>query len=97
MALSSDERAGLVVKTQSGFYTVQTDTGPIVCQLRGTLKQASKKTELCVIGDHVTIEVGADGQAPSRESRRVNGRYRGSSRPNTPVRQPSANRSSSPT
>ncbi len=60
MALTSSE--GLVVKTQSGFYTVQTETGLIVGQLRGTLKQASKKTELCVIGDRVTVEVGADGR-----------------------------------
>jgi ribosome biogenesis GTPase len=52
---------GLVIKTQSGFYTVQTDGGPIVCQLRGTLKQSLKKTELCVIGDQVTLELLDDG------------------------------------
>ncbi|MEP7284769.1 MAG: ribosome small subunit-dependent GTPase A [Chloroflexota bacterium] len=64
------ERTGLVVKTHSGFYTVQIDASPdylddqdrlITCQLRGTLKQSSKKTELCVIGDHVTIELLDDG------------------------------------
>ncbi len=60
--MSRSEQTGLVVKTQSGFYTVQTETGPVVCQLRGTLKQASKKTELCVIGDRVTIEIGDDGR-----------------------------------
>lgn len=53
---------GLVVKTHSGFYTVQTDTGRVVCQLRGTLKQASKKTELCVIGDRVMIDILDDGR-----------------------------------
>ena len=55
---------GLVVKTQSGFYTVQLDQPdvPLVtCRLRGTLKQVSKKTELCVIGDHVTVELLPDG------------------------------------
>ncbi len=61
MALSSTEQTGLVVKTQSGFFTVQTDTALVTCKLRGTLKQSSKKTELCVIGDHVTIEVFEDG------------------------------------
>jgi ribosome biogenesis GTPase / thiamine phosphate phosphatase len=61
MALTEREQNGLVVKTQSGFYTVQTDMGIFICQLRGTLKQGSKKTELCVIGDHVTIEVASDG------------------------------------
>jgi ribosome biogenesis GTPase len=61
MVLSKTEKTGLVVKTQSGFFTVQTDTGLVTCQLRGTLKQASKKTELCVIGDRVTIEINTDG------------------------------------
>src|SRR5438105_10531521 len=61
MALTKREQTGLVVKTQSGFFTVQTEIGLVVCQLRGTLKQGSKKTELCVIGDHVTIEIGNDG------------------------------------
>lgn len=55
------EEAGLVVKTQSGFYWVQTETDLVTCQLRGTLKQANKKTELCVIGDRVIIERLPDG------------------------------------
>lgn len=57
---SDDRLTGLVVKTHSGFYTVQTNSHLITCQLRGTLKQASKKTELCVIGDHVTVELTDD-------------------------------------
>lgn len=61
MPLSKTEAHGLVIKTQSGFYTVQTDKERIICQLRGTLKQSSKKTELCVIGDRVTIELLDDG------------------------------------
>ena len=59
--MSMTEQTGLVVKTQSGFFTVQTDSGLVTCKLRGTLKQGSKKTELCVIGDRVTIEMQADG------------------------------------
>jgi ribosome biogenesis GTPase len=59
--LSKTDQTGLVVKTQSGFYTVQTDSALVTCQLRGTLKQASKKTELCVIGDRVTVGVLRDG------------------------------------
>ncbi len=55
------ERHGLVIKTHSGFYTVQTPEGRYVCQLRGKLKEASKKTELCVIGDTVSLDVNADG------------------------------------
>lgn len=59
--MTSGEQTGLVVKTQSGFYWVQTPSDLVKCQLRGTLKQASKKTELCVIGDRVTIERLPDG------------------------------------
>lgn len=59
--MRENEQTGLVVKTHSGFYTVQSATQRVVCQLRGTLKQGSKKTELCVIGDRVTIKVSPDG------------------------------------
>ena len=59
--MTRHETNGLVVKTQSGFYTVQIDEGLVTCQLRGTLKQGSKKTELCVIGDRVTIDLAEDG------------------------------------
>ncbi|HLY29291.1 MAG TPA: hypothetical protein VKQ72_23300, partial [Aggregatilineales bacterium] len=59
--MDKTERQGLVVKTQSGFYNVETPDGLVMCQLRGTLKQGSRKTELCVIGDHVTLDVAADG------------------------------------
>lgn len=52
---------GLVTKTHSGFYTVQTEQGAIVCQLRGRLKEQSRKTELCVIGDRVSLDVIDDG------------------------------------
>lgn len=52
---------GLVVKTHSGFYTVQTEQGNFICQLRGKLKEQSRKTELCVIGDNVSILRNEDG------------------------------------
>ena len=58
--------SGLVVKTHSGFYTVQIAHHLVTCQLRGTLKQASKKTELCVIGDRVTIELTDDSTGALR-------------------------------
>ena len=62
---------GLVIKHQSGFFTVETERGAYVCQLRGRLKEeAARKmrkeeeegrTELCTIGDRVTIEALPDG------------------------------------
>lgn len=57
---------GIVVKTHSGFYTVDTAGGRIVCGLRGALKLASKRTELCVLGDHVEVEALPDGRGVIR-------------------------------
>jgi ribosome biogenesis GTPase len=57
----SEQLQGLVTRTQSGFFTVQTPNGPIVCQLRGKLKEAYKDTDLVAIGDRVTIEAQPDG------------------------------------
>lgn len=47
---------GLVTRTQSGFFTVDTPQGPIICQLRGKLKEQYRDTDLVAIGDRVTIE-----------------------------------------
>ncbi len=55
------EQHGLVIKTHSGFYSVQTDEAVFICQLRGRLKEQSRKTEICVIGDRVTIDINEDG------------------------------------
>jgi len=48
---------GLVIRTQSGFFTVDTPQGPVVCQLRGKLKEQYKDTDLVTIGDRVTLEM----------------------------------------
>ncbi len=61
---------GIVVKQQSGFFTVETDRGLTICQLRGKLKsEASRRvsrdaedpTDLCALGDRVTITLNEDG------------------------------------
>lgn len=52
----SEQLNGLVIRTQSGFFTVATPEGPIVCQLRGTLKEDYQETDIVAIGDRVTIE-----------------------------------------
>ncbi len=52
---------GLVIRTQSGFFSVQTPQGPVVCQLRGKLKEEYQDTDLVAIGDRVTIELAPDG------------------------------------
>lgn len=61
---------GLVIKQQSGFFTVETAQGLFVCQLRGRLKEEANRRirkeedepgDLCTIGDRVTITPGPDG------------------------------------
>lgn len=52
---------GTILKAQSGFFTVNTSAGNIVCQLRGKLKQHRQKSDLATIGDAVEIATLPDG------------------------------------
>ena len=47
---------GLIVRLQSGFYTVQTDLGPLECHLRGRLKKAPRSGDIAALGDRVEVE-----------------------------------------
>lgn len=54
--------AGLVVKAQSGFFTVETMDGQrIVCQIPGRLKKEKQDTDLVAAGDRVKISINKDG------------------------------------
>lgn len=55
------ENRGLIVKAQSGFFTVKTDDRFVVCQLRGKLKQGKAKGDIAALGDNVQITVLEDG------------------------------------
>lgn len=59
----SSEIEGFVIKAQSGFFTVHTDRGQFVCQLRGRLKKRRLDTDLIALGDRVRISViaGSEG------------------------------------
>lgn len=46
---------GLIVRSQSGFYTVETEAGPLVCRLRGRLKQGPREGDVAAIGDWVEV------------------------------------------
>jgi ribosome biogenesis GTPase len=46
---------GLIIKAQSGFFTVHTDEGDFVCRVRGRLKEEWLDTDLVAVGDHVLI------------------------------------------
>jgi ribosome biogenesis GTPase / thiamine phosphate phosphatase len=50
-----DTLRGLVTQSQSGFYTVKTDQGELVCRLRGRLKRGPRLGDIVAIGDWVHI------------------------------------------
>jgi ribosome biogenesis GTPase len=52
---------GLIVRAQSGFFTVETGQGPVVCQLRGRLKHGPRTGDLAAIGDRVQVTLLPDG------------------------------------
>jgi len=56
----SDLLDGLIVKAQSGFFTVHTGRGDFVCQVRGRLKQERRDTDLVAVGDRVRISLAED-------------------------------------
>ncbi|MGD9093803.1 MAG: GTPase RsgA, partial [Anaerolineales bacterium] len=67
-----DTLRGLVVRSQSGFYTVQTDQSLMVCQLRGRLKQGPREGDVVALGDWVKVtpldeEVGIIEEIEERE------------------------------
>ena len=59
--------AGLIIRAQSGFFTVETGEGPFVCQLRGRLKQGPRTGDLAAIGDRVSVAVQEDGSGMIEE------------------------------
>jgi len=58
---------GLIIKAQSGFFTVETGQGFIVCRLRGKLKQGRAKGDIAAIGDKVRVTASTDGSGAIEE------------------------------
>ena len=60
-----------MIRSQSGFFHVQTENDILVCKLRGRLKQGSREGDLAAIGDRVNVSlVGeAEGLIESIEPR----------------------------
>jgi ribosome biogenesis GTPase len=52
---------GLIVRSQSGFFTVQTAGGALTCVLRGRLKQGPRLGDIAAVGDRVQVTRQADG------------------------------------
>jgi ribosome biogenesis GTPase / thiamine phosphate phosphatase len=52
---------GLIIRSQSGFFTVQTEGGILTCHLRGRLKQGKHVGDLAAVGDRVWVTYQAEG------------------------------------
>lgn len=52
---------GLIVKSQSGFFNVETEKGIVICRLRGRLKRGRRKGDIIAVGDWVQISRLDDG------------------------------------
>ncbi len=46
---------GLIIRSQSGFYSVETETGNLTCRLRGRLKQGKRLGDIVAVGDWVQV------------------------------------------
>ncbi len=57
----SDTLVGLVIRSQSGFLTVETEAGAYICRLRGRIKQEAAEEDIAAVGDRVTITTSHDG------------------------------------
>jgi ribosome biogenesis GTPase len=46
---------GRVIRSQSGFYHVETEAGMLVCRLRGRLKRGPRQGDIIAVGDWVEV------------------------------------------
>lgn len=62
---------GLVIRSQSGFYAVQTDAGILTCHLRGRLKRGPRVGDVVAVGDWVQVspQGGVEGMIEEIEPR----------------------------
>ena len=52
---------GLIIRSQSGFYAVQTENDLVTCRLRGRLKRGPRQGDIAAVGDWVRISILEDG------------------------------------
>jgi ribosome biogenesis GTPase len=65
--MTEETRRGIVLRSQSGFFTLDTPQGEVVARLRGRLKQGSKTRDLIAVGDRVEVSIHDDGTAMIEE------------------------------
>lgn len=67
MSENTQTLRGIVVRSQSGFFTLDTDEGEVVTRLRGRLKRGKKTGDLIAVGDWVQYSLQEDGTAMIEE------------------------------
>jgi ribosome biogenesis GTPase len=65
--MTQAKRSGLVIRSQSGFYAVETETGILTARLRGRLKRGRATGDLVALGDRVQVSI-AEGDEPMIEA-----------------------------
>src|SRR3990172_7309705 len=65
--MTQAKRSGLVIRSQSGFYAVETETGILTARLRGRLKRGRARGDLGALGDRVQVSI-AEGDEPMIEA-----------------------------
>jgi ribosome biogenesis GTPase len=71
--MEAEQIPGLIIRSQSGFFTVQTESGVLTCQLRGRLKQGKHVGDIAAVGDRVMVSRHSEGTG-SIESIEARGR-----------------------
>lgn len=56
-----ETQKGLIIRAQSGFFTVHHAAGDIVCRLRGKLKKGRATEDVAAVGDRVHFSDSGDG------------------------------------
>src|SRR5512137_2694362 len=59
--MTIEQTPGLIIRSQSGFFTVQTQDGSLTCHLRGRLKQGKHVGDIAAVGDRVLVTCQSDG------------------------------------
>ena len=57
----TEEISGLIIRSQSGFFAVQTAIGELTCHLRGRLKQGKHVGDIAAVGDRVLVTRQSEG------------------------------------
>lgn len=65
--MTEETRRGIVVRSQSGFFTLDTPQGEVVARLRGRLKKGRRTGDLIAVGDWAEVSIQEDGTAMIEE------------------------------